>query len=490
MDDNDGGYRLYFSGRAEDGSKWPGIGIALSDDGIHWTKTSHPILTIDDFAGLMQLNIIALADVIRTHDGRWLLFAEGYKNSGEGDPGFVVCAAISKDGLDWSAIPEPVITARDFGLRGQHAANPKCVEISPGHFLLGLNVEGPGYGFDLYLATSEDARNWRPLNQDPVISRGIGDKRIESFYMSRDSLLDGSNRTYYFRASSNDTARSSRIVVADMDHKTPGDVHGVHPSLGTTGSFHIESGSAFYRCLSLLGEAQLSIVLDCSSDINGALSLTCDSKHLLTINGKGTCHFLDKTILRGDKWTGRISIVLRFIRPDRNETQIRLSLWHENVLIAKEISLFSAGNEPLLLDIRVDEGSIPWQLRHLDFWVPTIEAEETPGDAHMYLGNCCTGDPLLPNVSNSAFSAILDERHIGRALVMPYGHQVDLDAFGQIIYLAGFPGSRIYPLIRLGEKGVMSPRLSSDFLLNQCELLWQRGQLFGFKVHLGFETFP
>jgi SAM-dependent methyltransferase len=482
-------YRLYYCARAD--NEWPGIGYAESADGILWERWEEPLLTKGQFDGFMSLKILALADVIQSSTGVWLLFAEGYRKSGDGSPGFIVCQAVSHDGINWQPRLKPVLTGSDFSFLGRHAANPKCVEVEPGRFIMGLNAAGNGYGFDLYLAVSSDGENWLPLQREPVVYRRPGDYRIESLFFSRNALLQEDRRIYYFLASSNDTARTSHIVTAQADPQTPWGLRGWEPVLKITNNVAlIESGRSHRLILPLLGEEQITFAAQCDPDLRGTLKLSCGEHEILQLHGNGLVMLLDEQACPALP-EGELSFCLRLIRPDSRQSGLELTVWHNRELIHNQYKPMLLEENKLDLYLKVDEqNSGTWGIKHFDFWVPDIRPAESPGDAHMYIGHCDTGNPLLPNITAQGFEAVLKDCDISRALVVPYGSGMDRDSFGQIATLAGQPGSPVFPLIRLGPIGITALRLDSDFLLKQCELFWQLGQMFGFMVQLALEELP
>jgi predicted GH43/DUF377 family glycosyl hydrolase len=91
------GYKMYFTGYESDLGSWR-IGMAVSSDGINWTKQPQPILPLDP--GTHQNGI---TDVIKVNSVYYLFY---------GPDIYTICMAISQDGFTWTKYEgNPILTA-------------------------------------------------------------------------------------------------------------------------------------------------------------------------------------------------------------------------------------------------------------------------------------------------------------------------------------------------------------------------------------------
>jgi SAM-dependent methyltransferase len=122
-------------------------------------------------------------------------------------------------------------------------------------------------------------------------------------------------------------------------------------------------------------------------------------------------------------------------------------------------------------------------------WQPRLGPVDACGDAQIWMGVCRSGDPRMPDVGGAALAAVLRQQHVGRALVMPYGSDRRRDTFDQISALAlAHPGA-VCPLLGL-PMWPESRAADLEFLMNQLELLWQTGRLYGLAIWRGPEEAP
>ena len=488
-------YAMYFSGRTPAGG-WPGIGIAHSDDGIHWEKQPERILAVEEYPGLKYL---ALADVIQTSTGRWLMHCEGWIE----EHGWSICQAESNDGFAWRPTQrKPILHPRDIPWGGRHVANPKCLEIADGHFVLGFNAADDSGTFQLALAESDDACHWRQLDVNPVICTTTGDHRIESMFITRDAWRRVDRRVYFFSAASKNTHLSSRVCLAQADH---GADWPAGPWETTRwGLYHIRADQliaqpgasdprqALSRVVPLDRETQCIVRLAPESAGAGTVTLALEGhgkRYELQIAGDGRVVRDSECFSREVDDGAGTAVCLRIARPYGAQTEAVLSVWRGERQTSALHELIAFAPERLRIRVQVPTGEPPLVVDHIDIWQPDTLQVEGHGDAHMHMGVCRTDDDLLPDIDREAFRTLLRQHRISRVLVTTYGSRRRLDSFDQISPLTKELRGCIFPLIRVREP--RRPRETDDqFRVLQLELLWQRGLLYGLKTHLNVPERP
>jgi predicted GH43/DUF377 family glycosyl hydrolase len=146
------GYLMYYSGF---NSATSAIGMATSDDGIHWTKYDDPTTTDAPFAESDPILVSEREDyryhqprVERTDDGYVMIFR--LQPSSGGNMGLGI--ATSEDGINWQVVTEEPFWGRDTipGARGFWWTATALHEDT-----LYLYIEGGRGSFtDIFVATS------------------------------------------------------------------------------------------------------------------------------------------------------------------------------------------------------------------------------------------------------------------------------------------------------------------------------------------------
>jgi SAM-dependent methyltransferase len=488
-------YIMYYSGRSTDNA-WKGVAIARSADGIHWQKDPQPVLRLEDYPGLKHL---ALADVIRTTSGCWLMHCEGWTS----DRGWAVVQATSPDGFQWKPTqPKPVIHPSDISWGGFHVANPKCLELDNGHLVLGFNAADESLRFQLGLAESTDGLNWSLLDANPLLCAGTNEYRIESFFMTRDAWDRSDRRLYYFSSKDRSTDTASNVLVARADSATKwisADWKSNRQALYTIRDNRLtaEPGArlpedSLSRSIPLEAETQCALRIEATSPSEGSVLLRLSGNAVtweLAIQGDGQCIQNGGVALPSSPQSEPTSVCLRVLRPQSPHPEVSLQIWRDgNRVLDRQCPL---GFTPRVMQVSVqvppDQPSLT--LDHIDIWQPVPERVEGYADAHMYMGEPRSNDPLLPDIAVTTMAGHLKEQEIGRSIVVPYGNDRLTDTYDSICSLAATCPTRVYPLYR---RRPLSPGGDDDhaFELHQLEVLWQEGQLFGLHIHLGMEEPP
>lgn len=464
-------YVMYYSGRAEDGT-WPGIGIAFSDDGVEWRKQPGPVLSRQAFENIKHL---ALADVIRTAEGGWLLHAESWIDG----RGWAVSQAQSHDGLHFLPTrPTPVLSPAEIPFGGRHVANPKVVELDPGRFLMGFNAAGVDLDFCIGLAESEDAVSWRPLEISPVISAPAEEFRVESMFMTRETWTGADRRAYYF-SSAAQLEPGSRVVCAIADAGAlwvGSDWETLRPA-----RYRIREGileaqpqgqneAGMEKRWKLDKETQACVRLAENSRGGGSVDLKVQddgSVFVITIAGDGTVRLNSDTI-SGPGEAGPASCCLRCIRPWSNDAEVHLLAWQGDSLVLDRHLRLGFRPRELTVRVAVPPGQPELSVDSVDVWQPEVLGLED-------------NDALVSTVDAEAFADLMEKRDIERALVFPGEPGTALDSYDKIAAQIPRMLGRIYPGMRPLCLSARSAEARA-FEVAQLERLWQAGILFGLET--------
>jgi hypothetical protein len=377
-------YLMYYSGRNAD-TKFLGIGLAESEETIHWRKLAqNPILTINSYRDLRHL---ALADVFRTSGGVWVMHMEGWNVNANG---FRVYQARGRDPFRFcpTGDGEAVLDVVHGTWESHHVANPKCLELEPGRYLMSYNGATAALDFQLNFALSEDLAVWRRYSPCPVLSRShprISDGyRIESGFMLADEVRAGTPRVWYFGSDTRSVTQGCHILLAEHQQgdRTPAweRYRSAYTSLYQVGANGLDvlPGAQFPHQLlnaALDGRAECLVSFAFTSprvDTCGFCGLAWgDGKPWLTIGTDGSISWHDgeRAALRGGETLHgeRLAVCVQVRRRREGKLTAHLAAWvNERPEFEQERSLPSAG-----ADLRFFCGSPPngpsWRLDHLLF---------------------------------------------------------------------------------------------------------------------------
>jgi len=446
--------------------------MALSDNGVEWRKQPGPVLSSEAFENIKHL---ALADVIRTAEGGWLLHAESWIDG----QGWAVSQARSSDGLHWQPTrPTPVLSPAEIPWGGRHVANPKVVELEPGRFLMGFNAAGPDLDFHIGLAESQDAVSWRPLEINPVISAPAEEFRVESMFMTRETWT-GADRRVYFFSSAAQLEPGSRVVCATADAEAlwvedgwktrrPDRCRIRKGVLEAQPQSQKEDG--LQKNWRLEKETQACVRLGENSRGGGSADLKVQgdgSVFVLTITGDGTVRLNSDTIA-GPGEAGPASCCLRCIRPWSEDAEVHLLAWRGDSLVLDRHLPLGFRPRELIVKVAVPPGQPELSVDSVDVWQPEVLGLED-------------NDALVSAVDAEAFADLMEERGIERALVFPGEPGAALDGYDKIAAQIPRMLGRIYP----GMRPLRLPAEGADaraFEAAQLERLWQAGVLFGLEA--------
>lgn len=486
---------MYYSAKAADG-QWPGIGLAFSDDSVHWVRQPEIILPLDAFEGLRHL---ALADVIRTAAGQWLMHCEAWQEGGD----WAIVQARSSDGLYWTPTQRtPVLHPRDIPWGNCRAANPKCIEITAGHLLLGFNAADDLRAFHLGLAESADGRRWRLLDVNPVICPTGSVARLESFFFTRDAWRRGDGRTFFFQAPQLKEP-GSEVVTAAADTQaawpaldwqtTRRGLYRIREDRLIAAGGAVREEHALHREVSLDRETQCTVRLAPENTGEGGVALSLhddDQRCDIELRADGSLLQDGSPLANAAAETPLApSLCLRVLRPRSDSPELHLTLWHGDTIALQQHRPLGFVPHTLRAAVQVPPGQPDLVVDHVDLWQPAERLFEGCGDAHQYLGITRSDEPLLPDLSAAAVETKLRSHDIGRILAMSYGPGRMLDTFDEVCTLSRTAAARVYPLYRCPARPGTADT-AVDFELHQMELLWQEGLLYGLKIHLGTDEPP
>lgn len=482
-------YLMYYSLRGKS-KNWEGVCIARSIDGINWVLNHNLVLSRKDFSdtGLLHL---ALADVVKLSNGKWLMHCEGWITKWNG---WAVFQAISENGYHWQIKnKEPVLHPKAILWGSRHVANPKMLELNSGEYLLGFNAADDTLAFQLGLAVSKDATQWNEIKTNPVICTLKSQYRIESFFLTKDNLESGNQRVYYFSASSKRTEVHSQIELAEADKDSGWIPQGWNSSksalytirndkfVAAPGADHINMGAT--KKVEITEETQCSALIDFNGGINSYVCFSISSdilKKEFFLTGRGLLGFANSKVDSCCFQNSKLAVALRLINPLSNAAELQLQLWHDGKLEITHHTSLKFQPRRLEISICVPTGEPEVIIDHLDIWQPGCLLVDQIGDGQTYFGVNQEDHPLMPNIDKSKYLNDLNRSKIDRALVIPFGSSAKSDTLGQIIQIALEHKGRFFPMYRMRYQGNIS------FQKNQLELLWQKGLILGLKVHMGY----
>ena len=153
----DGEFRMYYSGRSPIYGTIH-IGLAISNDGLNWTKQPNPVL----YAQTGWEQNIDPGDVIKINNTYYLYY------SGISSQGVKIGLAMSQDGINWTRYSgNPILSASQPWESGGIYI-PSVVKTGDKYYMVYQNYNSPGaFG----MATSLDGINWTKNQNNPIFER-------------------------------------------------------------------------------------------------------------------------------------------------------------------------------------------------------------------------------------------------------------------------------------------------------------------------------
>lgn len=210
-------YRMWYIGNAS-ATRTPDLvmGLAESDDGIHWTEYEHnPILTLDDLPwGSFWQTPFVIFDRDETIYKMWFVAVTGVEMNDEGRMikgtqklGY----ATSADGIKWRIHPEPIF---------EYGRSPCVLKEGPGRYRMWMNsgpiVEGKRTGLLKYFYefTSTDGLDWTQAEKPSLQRAGTQERIVYPFVVRQD------DRYYMWYASQVERGRTEIFCNESRDGST------------------------------------------------------------------------------------------------------------------------------------------------------------------------------------------------------------------------------------------------------------------------------
>jgi len=219
----DGRYRMWFTTliKPYTDDQELGIGYAESDDGLIWkshidTDTREPLLVLRPTTGEWDAEGVETASVVRTPDGRYLMYYSGDR-SPKGTNSWAIGLAVSEDGITWKKYGnEPVFEGKggwegpflddETGQLVGGVQEPSVLYDSEDKVLKmwysALGEKDGKLAFRVGYATSSDGVWWK-RNAEPVLEPGIegtwDDRVVSHIGVTKD--LDNVYHLFYFGTS-------------------------------------------------------------------------------------------------------------------------------------------------------------------------------------------------------------------------------------------------------------------------------------------------
>jgi len=150
-------YKMYYTGNPTHDGPYQ-IGLAVSSDGINWTKNPEPVLYADSLFEPM----ITASEVIKLDNKYYMYYSAITKSS------VTICVAFSNDGIKWIRYSNnPILTKTSLweGYRGIHY--PSVVKSNKNLLMIYQNANDDAFG----IATSTDGIDWAKDSKNPIFTK-------------------------------------------------------------------------------------------------------------------------------------------------------------------------------------------------------------------------------------------------------------------------------------------------------------------------------
>ena len=194
-------WRLYYSGYNPDSSNVKYLGLAISKDGIEWTRYSKRPIYREDWVEDM---------FVLKYDGLYYMFAEGENDI----PHWLTSA----DGIKWRNEGNLKILKTDGKTAVGGRVGTPTVWIEDGIWYLYYERGDQG----IWLAKSKDAKQWINVSDEPVIP--MGPDKYDKYAVATNCMIKYNGRYYtYYHAAADSIWNKWTVNVAmstDLIHWT------------------------------------------------------------------------------------------------------------------------------------------------------------------------------------------------------------------------------------------------------------------------------
>ncbi len=146
-------FKMYYNGFQDQYEKW-NIGLAVSQDGIHWEKNNEPVLAADE-----QEYQIVVSSVIKHNSIYYMYYTVRHY------PYYSISLATSTDGINWSKYANNPIINSTKDWEGTGVFYPSVIYNQNRFEMIYMNADANSFGF----AVSSDGINWSK-NNSPVFT--------------------------------------------------------------------------------------------------------------------------------------------------------------------------------------------------------------------------------------------------------------------------------------------------------------------------------
>jgi len=189
-------YYLYYRGSSDQG-KNDAIGLALSDDGVNFTKyKNNPVLLNSAFKGMKQSScLMGVLNAVESYEGNLVISFEA--NEAESARRAQIFSAVSNDGIDFKPMNDgfPTFSFRNVNSWPVTAVcNPRIIRLENGWYMLGFNGTYNS-DYSIGFAFTKDFNIWYEHPQNPVMIPTCGSElasityRLEGPVISRNDIL-------------------------------------------------------------------------------------------------------------------------------------------------------------------------------------------------------------------------------------------------------------------------------------------------------------
>ena len=173
---NSPAWRLWYTGYDSTPGGLRRLGLATSDDGVHWTRHSANPLSGDDW----------VEDVmIVPHEGTFYMFAEGRND--------VAQQLTSQDGIHWNRIGSLDVRSKNGQPIPSGPYGTPTVWLENGVWYLFYERNDAG----VWLATSTDRKVWTNVRDEPVLLPGPAEFELDLIAMNQVIKHEGRYYAYY-----------------------------------------------------------------------------------------------------------------------------------------------------------------------------------------------------------------------------------------------------------------------------------------------------
>jgi predicted GH43/DUF377 family glycosyl hydrolase len=178
-------YKMYYTGNPTHDGPYQ-IGLAVSPDGINWTKNPQPVLYADS---LFEPNITA-SEVIKLNNTYYMYYSTVTSNRR------VVCIALSDDGVKWKRYSQNPILSVTKQWEGTGTYYPSVIKSNNKLLMVYQNYNDPATAFGM--ASSTNGIVWIKDTKNPVFTKNDTYNHWTN-YLQNPSIIQVNNefRLYY-----------------------------------------------------------------------------------------------------------------------------------------------------------------------------------------------------------------------------------------------------------------------------------------------------